>query len=453
MKIIDKYIFKELITPFFLSLFILLFILITQVFVKHIDRFIGKGLSLSVVLKYLLFNSAWIFSLAVPMAALIATMMAFGRLSSDNEISALKSSGISYFNLLKPAIMFGIILLITMIPFNLWILPEINFNNKVLTQKISKSRPDIQIQEYQKNILFGKVIYVEDEINGQFNDVTIFDNNNSNNISIFSKSGNFDSFDDGILLTLKDGSLHSYNQKTDEYQKTYFNNYQISIPFNENNFSDKNLLKGNKEMNIGELLDKINFKKNKISNLEKMLDQDKNQLNLYTLREKKLQTTIDSLSNINKIETDIYNSAYIDLNKIKNSISNLTIKIKNNTNIIPQYFRDINKTSVEIHKKIVLPFACIIFILLGIPLGIISKNGRFSINIALSLAFIILYWAFLTIGIYLAEEGKVTPLLSMWAGNIIIGLIALYLFNISSKENYTFNIKLVNIKSYLIKNK
>ena len=126
-------------------------------------------------------------------------------------------------------------------------------------------------------------------------------------------------------------------------------------------------------------------------------------LRINTIREKKLQTTIDSLSNINKIETDIYNSAYIHLNKIKNSISNLTIKIKNNTNIIPQYFRDINKTSVEIHKKIVLPFACIIFILLGIPLGIISKNGRFSINIALSLAFIILYWAFLTIGIYLAE--------------------------------------------------
>ena len=455
MKIINKYIFRELITPFCLSLFILLFVLITQFFIKHIDRFLGKGLSISIVLKYLLFNSAWIFSLAVPMAVLIATMMAFGRLSSDNEISALKSSGISYFNLLKPAILFGTLLMLFMVPFNLWILPEMNYNHKILTQKVSRQRPDIQIQEHQKNDLFGKVIYVGKENKGTFNNITIFDNNNiNNNITIFAKSGDFKSLDDGILFNLKNGSLHNFNQKTDEYQKTYFENYQISIPFDDINLNPNNkLLRNDREMNIQALLKKINLKKNKVSIIDKMQLEDSKQLKLFKNKATKLQSILDSLSNIQQTENSNYNDVYIDINKTKDIISNLGIKIGNNKHMKPQYLKEINRSYVEIHKKIALPFACLIFILLGIPLGIISKNGKFSINIAFSLVFIIIYWAFLTTGEYLADEGKLNPFLSMWAGNFFVGIVAIYLFNISAKENFSFNFKLLSIKSLLQKNK
>ena len=206
MKIINKYIFKELLTPFLFALIILLFVLITQTFVKHIDKFIGKGLSVSIMFKYILFNSGWIFSLAVPMATLVATMMAFGRLSSDNEITAIKASGISNSKLLKPTLFFGLMLVMIMIPFNLWILPEMNFNNGLLNREISTNRPDIQIQAHQKNELFGKTIYISEEDNGQFYDISIFDNNsNSNNNSIFAEKGNMKAFKDGILLNLYSG--------------------------------------------------------------------------------------------------------------------------------------------------------------------------------------------------------------------------------------------------------
>ena len=455
MKIINKYIFRELITPFWLSLFILLFVLIIQFFIKNIDKFLGKGLSISIVLKYLLFNSASLFSIAVPMAALIATMMAFGRLSSDNEISALKSSGISYFDLLKPAVLFGTLLILFMVPFNLWILPEMNYNHKILTQEVSRQRPDVQIQEYQKNDLFGKVIYVEDENKGTFNNITIFDNNNvNNNTTIFAESGNFKSLNDGILFNLKNGSLHNFNQKTNEYQKTYFENYQISIPFDDINLNPNNrLLKNDREMNVHELLKKINLKKNQISLIDKIQSEDAEQLKLYKNKETNLQSMLDSISNIKQTESSNYNELYIDINKTKDIISNLSIKIGNNTHLKPQYLKEINRSYVEIHKKIALPFACLIFILLGIPLGIISKNSKFSINIALSLAFIIIYWAFIQTGEFLADEGKLDPFLSMWAANFFMGAVALYLFNISAKENFSFNFKLLSIKSLLQKNK
>ena len=92
------------------------------------------------------------------MAVLIATMMTFGRLSSDNEITGFKSSGISNTDFLKPGLLFGIIIVTLMIPFNLWILPEMNHNIRKLSYKISKNRPDIEIKENMLNSIYEKMI-------------------------------------------------------------------------------------------------------------------------------------------------------------------------------------------------------------------------------------------------------------------------------------------------------
>ena len=453
MKIINKYIFKELLTPFLFALIILLFVLITQTFVKHIDKFIGKGLSVSIMFKYILFNSGWIFSLAVPMATLVATMMAFGRLSSDNEITAIKASGISNSKLLKPTLLFGLLLVIIMIPFNLWILPEMNFNNGLLNREISINRPDIQIQAHQKNELFGKIIYISEEDNGQFYDISIFDNNsNSNNNSIFAEKGNMKAFKDGILLNLYSGTLHSYNKNTNEYQKTSFDNYQLTIPFQETNMAGGALNRTDRQLSFFKLIEKIDNRKKEFSNLNNKILYDSNKLDSLKKKENTLQKKIDSLAKLSKNENSAYNDNFIEINKIKNQISNLIIKIKNNKVMIPITLKKINQTYVEIHKKIAIPFACLIFILIGIPLGIISKNGKFTINIAISLTFIIIYWAFLNVGEFLADENKISPFIGIWSGNFFMGIFALYLFYISNKENNKFNIKLINFKS-LIKNK
>ena len=451
MKIINKYIFKELLTPFLFALIILLFVLITQTFVKHIDKFIGKGLSVSIMFKYILFNSGWIFSLAVPMATLVATMMAFGRLSSDNEITAIKASGISNSKLLKPTLLFGLLLVMIMIPFNLWILPEMNFNNGLLNREISTNRPDIQIQAHQKNELFGKIIYISEEYNGQFYDISIFDNNSNNN-SIFAEKGSMKAFKDGILLNLYSGTLHSYNKNTNEYQKTSFDNYQLTIPFQETNMAGGPLIRTDRQLSFFKLIEKINNRKKEFSNLNNKILYDSNKLDSLKTRENKLQKKIDSLAKLSKNEDSAYNDSFIEINKIKNQISNLIIKIKNNKVMIPITLKKINQTYVEIHKKIAIPFACLIFILIGIPLGIISKNGKFTINIAISLTFIIIYWAFLNLGEFLADENKISPFIGIWSGNFSMGILALYLFYISNKENNKFNIKLINFKS-LIKNK
>ena len=127
MKIIDRYILREHLIPFIISLVILLLVLLANFLIKSIDKFLGKGLDLSLLLEFLLLNMSWILALAVPMAILVSTLMAFGRLSSDNEITAIKACGTSFLRLLVPAILFGITITVLMMLFNNYYLPKAFF--------------------------------------------------------------------------------------------------------------------------------------------------------------------------------------------------------------------------------------------------------------------------------------------------------------------------------------
>ena len=132
-----------------------------------------------------------------------------------------------------------------------------------------------------------------------------------------------------------------------------------------------------------------------------------------------------------------YNQIVGNINKIKDKISKLTTNLDERINRRDGFL-------VEIHKKFSLPFSCFIFILLGIPLGIISKNGGMAVSVSISLLFFILYWGFFTIGEFLAEEGTLDPALSMWLGNLIVGALSMLLFYLTSKENITLNLKFLS---------
>ena len=147
MKRIDRYIFKEHLVPFVLSLLVLLFILLANFMLKSIDKFLGKGLEIGILVEYLFYNMAWILALAVPMAVLISTLTAFGRLSSDNEITAMRATGISTIKLLRAPLLFGVIVAAVMTYFNNQILPDMNHNARSLSVNISKKRPDLEFSE------------------------------------------------------------------------------------------------------------------------------------------------------------------------------------------------------------------------------------------------------------------------------------------------------------------
>jgi len=127
MRLVSRYIIKELILPFIYSLMVIVLMLFINFFLRAIDRFLGKGLNIFTILEYLFLNLAWILALAVPMAVLIATLMAFGRLSEDNEINAMRASGIGFTSILRPALLFGLFVCLSLTYFNNYVLPEMNF--------------------------------------------------------------------------------------------------------------------------------------------------------------------------------------------------------------------------------------------------------------------------------------------------------------------------------------
>tara|TARA_B100000029_G_scaffold508063_1_gene594062 strand:+ start:1299 stop:2648 length:1350 start_codon:yes stop_codon:yes gene_type:complete len=446
VKIINRYIFKELIPPFSLSLIVLVFVLLTQFMIKNLDRFLGKGLSFITIFKFIFYHSASVLSLAAPMAILIATMMAFGRLSSDNEITGFKSSGINHFDFLKPSLLFGIIITGIMIPFNLWILPDMNHNIRKLSYQITKERPDIEIQENMINVIYEKIIYVGDRINNNsFMDIVIFNKDNiRNKTTILAESGSFNSLNDGLILDLYNGSIHeNIKSNNHEYRKTYFEKYKILIPFDKINL-DKNkiLVKNEREMNFNTLISKINYKENEIIKLNN---------NNYEseIRISELESEEKGFSMIDSNKSSKKNK--IRLNQIQTSINNIKNNIKKNNKIIPVLQNDLNNYEVELHKKFVIPIACIIFILLGIPLGIVSKKGSFSVSIAISLGFFIIYWSLLMIGEFLGDEGKLNPGFSMWIGNIFIGTLSIFLFYVSSNEKLQINNTITAFKKTITK--
>ena len=128
-----------------------------------------------------------------------------------------------------------------------------------------------------------------------------------------------------------------------------------------------------------------------------------------------------------------------------NTPSQFKISTLSDFMLIDSHKKSINKYKVEFHKKFSIPFACIIFILIGAPLGIIARKGGFPISMALSIGFFVIYWSFLICGEEFADRGLIQPALSMWLPNITLGILGVFLCYRISKEQYFFKFDFINL--------
>ncbi|MFQ6611279.1 MAG: LptF/LptG family permease [Fidelibacterota bacterium] len=445
MKIVYRYIFKEHLLPFTFALMVLIFVLLANFLLKSIDKFLGKGLDILVVMEFVFLNLAWILALAVPMAVLVACLMAFGRLSSDNEITAMRSSGIGYRSLLIPSIFFGMLVTGYMIYFNNLVLPDMNHRARKLSSDISRKRPDLQFDVgYFIEALPGHTILIGGKDDDRFTDITIF--NTENNVTqrtILSKYGTVNTLNDGVLLDLTDGVIHELSENPDEYREIYFDRYQVVIPVDNlaltRNDSD---IRGDREMTYNMMNEKIEGYYKKISNVWDRVDKRLNtELKLNVLRQHSPEVIHLLLSDYESRTADSIAAENIPgaLEKFNRRFKNLKRGISSDLRLIRSYGNSINKYRVELHKKFSIPVASIVFILVGAPLGIMARKGGFAVSMAFSLGFFIIYWAFLIAGEELADRGLLSPFLSMWLPNFILGATGLFLYYKTSKEQRFLN--------------
>lgn len=432
-----------MILPFIFSLLMITFLLFINFLLRAIDRFLGKGLDILTILEYLFLNLAWIIALSVPMAVLLATLMTFGRLSEDNEINAMRASGISFLTIIRAPLLFGIFISLVLIIFNNFILPEMNFKARLLSGDIYKKRPGMNIEPgvfiddlpSYSMIIGGK----EGEI---MTDVRIFSKGNKKEqTSIHSKSGKLNTLSDAFLLTLFDGEIHELeNNDYSNYRRIIFDTHKIIIPADDLLLNRRDSSKrSDREMTIPMIIDKVEDYKKKLSIVNKRLKGSFYRVLGDSILPKSLENgTLIVREAQKKMDSD---STFLisDINKKERQLRNLERQLKNEFGLITTYLKGKNKYKVEAHKKFSIPFACILFVLLGAPLGVMAKRGGFAVSTSLSFGFFLIYYVLLIGGEELADRNQVTPEIGMWAPNFVLFLFALYLILYVIRERAPFS--------------
>ncbi len=431
MRLLNRYIQKELFFPFIFSLLIIIFVLFTNFFLRALDRFLGKGLDILTILEYLVLNLAWIVSLSVPMAVLIATLMSFGRMSEDNEITAMRASGISTLTIIRPALIFGILVGTALVLFNNFIQPDMNFRARLLSGDIYRKRPGMIIEPgHFIDDLPGYSMIIRGKKGEIMEDVRIFSKaNKESQTSIHSKTGTLSAIDDAIILNLYDGEIHELDLSGYEhYRRIKFKKHVIRLPANDLLLSRRDSSSRTaREMSVPMMAAKQELYTRRINSVKKRLANSFKRTIGDSVFYKSPVLALNAIQReLIRVEKDsTLNPAQLRVKKRK--LKSLEYQVKNEFNLINSYFRSQNKYGVEIHKKFSLPFACILFVLLGASLGILAKKGGFVVGTSLSFGFFLMYYLFMIGGKDMAIRNLVTPAVGLWTPNVILLVITLYL--------------------------
>ena len=232
-KKLPLYIIGEHIAPFFLGLIVIVFIFLMNFMIKTVDKILGKGIEFTVILEYIGLNIAWILALAVPMSVLIASLMAYGRLSADNEISALKAAGISFGKMIFPGLLLAGGMTIFMIYFNNSVLPEFNHRARMLGTDIYRKRPDLNSQEgYFTNDIRGYSLLVKRKRGDILEDVTIYNDETAQvQTTVTARRGKITIKGNRLIFDLEEGEIHELNMTNrEEYRRVEFEYHRFTIP-------------------------------------------------------------------------------------------------------------------------------------------------------------------------------------------------------------------------------
>ncbi len=421
MKTLDRYIIRGLIPPFFGGLAVILFVLVLDFILDILNLIIAKGVPTLIVGKLFIYNLAWMISLAVPMAALVSSLMAFGKLSGDREIVAARALGIPFWRMMIPAAFIMALLSVVMILFGDIVVPETNLRSKTLMVQIRRKkpltalRPRVFIDDFPNVVLYIKRV---NDRTGKIYGVTMYEKQpNQRPRIIIAPEGEvkYDPQDDAVTFTLLNGEIHDIDaDDPTRYTRMQFSKQTISIGNLGTKLGEEKLKRrGDRELSISMLVDRIH------------------QLDVKTdsLRSKIRSTVSSAIESLFVLKTHkgrLYSTperrALLRQRKIYSKLRKYGLKISENT-------RRKRKLEVEHQKKFSLPLACLVFLLIGAPVGAWARRGGIGVAAGISFGFFLIYWAFLIGGEELADRAIVSPVLGMWSGNVVMtvaGLLMLY---------------------------
>jgi lipopolysaccharide export system permease protein len=542
-----RYILREHIGPFLFALLVAtLVLLLGQVF-KMMELILTKGVPGQFALELFVLYLPAVIAYDMPMALMVGALMAFGRLSSDSEITAMKATGTSFLSLLMPGLVLSIVFAVGMYFFNDQVLPEANHRFKNLLFDIQNKRPDISLRPGVFITDFpGYVIYI-DEMDDQ--DMTMtgvkinIPRGGRLEKYISADYGHLETGEGGVIrLDLSNGEIHIKPGSGDSFQTIAFDNYVVEINANTELAREEREMRSDREMNVAMMTEKVNEYLLEAHLLYKVAEirkeylaaglpppQRHEQLQLlklaiggYTAEEvrrlggirepvERRDYSPDSQANplpgLDFREREsIFDEEEMSLPElgdargapigyselaseeaspapastegfgftgsppegviVSEAGSSPTVKsveVAENANVIPaEDFRpqiappneetltpaeiaareerylatrqrtlesEANRYTLEIAKKFSISFACIAFLLVGSPLGVMIRRSGKGIGFVTSIGFFLFYWIGLVGGEALGDSGVLNPWLAMWLPNLVfLGLAIIFIY-------------------------
>ncbi|NPV03402.1 MAG: LPS export ABC transporter permease LptF [Syntrophaceae bacterium] len=366
-SILNRYIFREVLYPFLMTLFVFTFVLIMGRILSLVDLMINKGVNFSDILKLILYLMPALMLFTIPLALIIAILIGIGRLSRDNEFTVLKACGLSLHQIAAP------VLAISLIAFGLsaltsfFLIPLGNLEAKNLLFSIVKQKASVGIKEKVFNDDFRGIVIFADRIPAHgdvMEGVLLYDDRTAEEPStIIAARGRLVSNPQSLTVTLRleDGSIHTVDPQFRNYKKVDFSTYDVRLDFKGSAADERRV---------------------KFSRLDEMT--------LWDLRR-----GIDAPEPQGPTRREML---------------------------------------IEFNQRLATPFSCLIFALLGIPLGIQSSRSGKMRGFTIGLSLVMVYYVLLLYGKALGETGKVPAVIGVWAPNVLFMAAGLHVYVARARE-------------------
>ncbi|MCK9417796.1 MAG: LPS export ABC transporter permease LptF [Nitrospirae bacterium] len=368
-RIVDRYIFLEMLPPFFLSMAVLLFVLFLQKLFRLADLVVSKGATLADTAEVLAYVVPGFLVITIPMSLVVASLTTFARLSSDSEITAMKASRISLYRMIRPVFLFALIAFSITAFTSLFLVPGANSALKARLFSMVKSRALIGIEPGVFSSTFeGMVLYVDkmdpqDNLEGVF----ISDERSAREpFAIVAKRGKLiaDQQAMNVTLAMQDGAILTQPRAGQAYSLMGFDNARLNLDISsalQNNAPGKSV------------------------------------------------DDFDTLELFREIRR---------------------LRREGKPSYVPE---------TELHKRLSIPFACIILGLIGAPLGIRRSRSGKSAGVAVALLVFLVYFIILSGATNLAETGTYPAFLAFWIPNSLMTVSAIF-FIIKRGQEINFGI-------------
>lgn len=463
-------ILKSFIGPFLATFMVSIFLFLMQWIWKYIDDLVGKGLEWHVIARLLIFATANLLSMAVPLAVLISSLMCFGNLTESYEMAALKSAGASLYRILKPAFVAIVLLAISTFYLSNYLVPKANLEFYSLLYDVKQKKPAFNIKPgvfYNEIDNYSIKIAEKGEDNETIKDVIIYEKKGFDNKLnlIKAEHGKMNLSEDGTVLyfTLYNGIRYEEMTKEPSYYKRFQHNImkfgKQTMAFDLSEFklqmTEKELFKEDHRMMhiklLEEHMDSLDISINKRTGYLKKALTSYN-MGLDSFKSPK----VDTVKIEGKLEYMFPKSKRNGIMQTAVSTSSAMMNIvESNVLYLESYKGDKRKYNAEWHRKFTLSVVIVVLFLIAAPLGTIVRKGGIGIPMVISVLMFILYYSINLSGEKMAKEGIWPEWVGMWFSTFCLLPVGLFITFKAARDSSILNSEfygkiMKNIKRFFI---